>query len=398
MATINALAWLLLLLLALPAVFACGYLLLQTLLSGRLAPPAKSSRQLRFDLIVPAHNEADGIVRTIANLRQIDWPKDQFRILVVADNCTDETAALAAASGAIVLERHDSTRRGKGYALQLAFAHSRNEHWADAVAIVDADAKVSSNLLEAFATRLEHGANAVQAHYGILNAAAAWRTRLLAVAMAAYHIIRGRARARLQVSCGICGNGWCVTHALLSQVGYNAFSLTEDMEFGIDLGLAGHRVHYAGEAHASQEMIADGGPTARKQRQRWEHGRFQLIRSRTLPLLRAALARRSGTCLDLALDLMVLPLTYVALNVLALLLLSVFLAWWNSAYVGWVFLSCACALCLLCYVLRGWQLSETGARGLLDLAGAPVFVVWKVLLMLGRRHSSEWVRTDRKSP
>jgi hypothetical protein len=169
------------------------------------------------------------------------------------------------------------------------------------------------------------------------------------------------------------------------------------MEFGIDLGLAGHRVHYAGEASAGQEMITDRR-TAGKQRQRWEHGRFQLIRSRTLPLLRAALQKRSAVCLDLALDLIVLPLSYVALNVAALILLAVLLAWWNSVFLGWVWLSSICAMSLVVYVLRGWQLSGTGARGLLDLAGAPVFVVWKVLLMLSRQATSEWVRTERKAP
>jgi 1,2-diacylglycerol 3-beta-glucosyltransferase len=384
-----------LLLLAIPAALACAYLLLQTLLSGELRPPPPSSRRLRFDLIVPAHNEAQVIAATIANLLKIDWPRDQYRILVVADNCTDNTAAVASAAGATVLERHDPSLRGKGYALKFAFRRSREQQWADAVAVVDADAQVSENLLEAFASRIEQGAQAVQVHYGILNPWGAWRTRLLTIAMAAYHIVRSRARERLQLSSGIRGNGWCVTHALLQRVEYNAFSLAEDIEFGIDLGLAGCRVYYAGEAHASQEMLSDGR-AARKQRQRWEHGRFQLIRSRTAPLLRAALRRRSGVCFDLALDLIVLPFTYVALNVGALLLGSLLAAWLHLALLGWVWLSVVCTLCLGIYIFRGWQLSETGARGLLDLAGAPAFVVWKIILMLNRQRSAEWIRTDRK--
>jgi cellulose synthase/poly-beta-1,6-N-acetylglucosamine synthase-like glycosyltransferase len=398
MSILNLLAGLMLSALALPALLACGYLLLHTLLSAELRPLPPSSRRLRFDVIVPAHNEASGLAATIANLRLIDWPRDLFRILVVADNCTDDTAAVAAASGATVIERNDPALRGKGYALKYAFARSREEGFADAVAIVDADARVSPNLLESFARRIEQGASAIQADYGVLNATAAWRTRLMAIAMGAYHIVRSRARERLHLSSGIVGNGWCVTHALLEQVGYNAFSLTEDMEFGIDLGMAGHRVHYAGEAHADQDMLTDGGPSARKQRQRWEDGRFQLIRSRTLPLLRAAIRRRSAVCLNLALDLIVLPLSYVALNVCVLLVLSALLQWWTGVYAGWVYLSLGCMLCLLLYVLRGWQLSHTGVRGLLDLVGAPAFVAWKVLLMIGRQHSSEWVRTERKSP
>jgi cellulose synthase/poly-beta-1,6-N-acetylglucosamine synthase-like glycosyltransferase len=295
-----------------------------------------------------------------------------------------------------VLERQDPTKRGKGYALKFAFSRSAQEGWAKVVAIVDADAKVSPNLLEAFASRLELGAEVVQAHYGVLNPGGAWRTRLMAIAMAAYHMIRGRARERLAVSCGIWGNGWCVTHALLGRVGYNAFSLTEDMEFGIDLAMAGYRVYYADEADASQEMIADGGPTARKQRQRWESGRFQMVRSRTLPLLRAAAKNRSAICLDFAFDLIVLPLSYVAINVLAFVVLAGALTVWKHSFAAALYAAVACSVSLLLYVFRGWQLSGTGAQGLLDLAGAPLFIAWKLVLMLGRQRSAGWVRTDRK--
>ncbi len=135
---------------------------------------------------------------------------------------------------------------------------------------------------------------------------------------------------------------------------------------------------------------------AGKQRQRWERGRFELIRSCTWPLLRAAWQRRSAVCLDLALDLLVLPISYVALGVIALLLVALLASWWSMAFIGWVWLSLACVLVLAAYVLRGWQLSGTGMRGLLDLLGAPLFVIWKLLLMLSRQRSTEWVRTERK--
>jgi cellulose synthase/poly-beta-1,6-N-acetylglucosamine synthase-like glycosyltransferase len=373
---------------------ACLYLLIQTLMSARLRLPPASARQLRFDVVVPAYNEANAIARTIESLLRMDWPRDRFRILVVADNCTDATAAIASAAGATVLERTDATHRGKGYALLHAFTRSAADARADAIVVIDADSIVSANLLESFATRIERGAQALQTHHGVLNPDGAWRTRLLAIAFAAYHVLRSRARERAHLSCGIRGNGWCVTRPLLQRVPYQAFTLAEDLEFGIDLGLAGERVHYAAEAHASQEMVVDA-KSAGKQRQRWEHGRYQLIRTRMLPLLRAALGRHSAVCLDLALDLIVLPLSYVALNVLALLLLSVLAAWWNSAFEAWVWLSLGFTAILFLYVLRGWQLSNTGLRGLLDLLGAPAFIFWKVILMLRRKRTTEWIRTDR---
>jgi cellulose synthase/poly-beta-1,6-N-acetylglucosamine synthase-like glycosyltransferase len=387
-------ALVLLLLIAIPAVTACAYLLILTLLSQPIQAPIPRSRTLRFDIIVPAHNEASVIERTVRSLRRIDWPSDRFRVLVIADNCTDSTALLARQAGAEALERNDASLRGKGYALAFAFRSSREHGWADAVVVIDADAEVSSNLLVAFAARIENGAHAIQAHYGILNPMASWRTRLITIAKAAFHIVRSRARDRLRLSCGIRGNGWCVTHKLLDKAPYHAYSLTEDLEYGIDLGMAGFRVAYADEAHSDAEMVTDE-KVAGTQRRRWEDGRFHLIRSRTIPLLLAAIRRADPVCLDLALDLMVLPLSYVALNVLLLTACALIAVHWHLAQFAWLWLALACVASLLAYVLRGWQLSGIGARGVFDLARAPVFLPWKVLLML-RPRKAGWVRTDRE--
>jgi cellulose synthase/poly-beta-1,6-N-acetylglucosamine synthase-like glycosyltransferase len=381
--------------LALCCVLSCGYLLIATLLSARLPTPRPSARRLRFDVIVPAYNESTVVARTVGSLRRVDWPADLYRVLVVADNCSDDTAEVARGAGAVVLERRDAEHRGKGYALEFAFRHSAARQWADAVVVVDADSECSANLLEACAARLEAGAAAVQVHYGVLNPDASWRTRLITIAKGAFHIVRSRARERLALSCGIRGNGWCVTHELLRAVPFRAFSVTEDIEFGIDLGLAGWRVHYADEAHVDGEMVSNAA-VAGKQRQRWESGRFKLIRSRTLPLLRAAWTRRSAVCFDLALDLVILPLSDVALAILALGLLVGLASWWNPVHRSWTPAPVVCAAALVLYVMRGWQLSGTGLAGLLDLVRAPGFMVWKLVLTLRRRTAAGWVRTERE--
>jgi 1,2-diacylglycerol 3-beta-glucosyltransferase len=378
-----------------PAVAASLYVLVLTILSAGLPPLAPSARKLRFDIIVPAHNEESVIENVIGSLLAVDWPADQFRVVVVADNCTDATAAIATAAGAHVMKRFDQENRGKGYALDFAFKASRARGWADAVVVIDADAQVSSNLLEAYAQRLERGEHAVQVHYGVSNTNASWRTRLLSIAKAAFHIVRSRARERLKLSCGIRGNGWAVTHELLDRVPYQAFSLTEDLEYGISLGMAGYRVAYADEAHADAEMVS-GERDSRKQRQRWERGRFALMRMKTLPLLREAVRRRSRVRLDLALDLLVLPLSYVALNIAALLVLATLAALKEPELHAWVWVGVGCFASLALHILRGWQLSGAGAKGLLDLARAPFFLLWKLMVMASGRESKEWVRTKRE--
>lgn len=389
-------AFCVLLLLAVPAVFSCVYLLLMTLLSWQLKVPPASSGQLRFDLIIPAHNEMAIIGRTIASLRRVRWAADRFRIITVADNCTDETAQAAAGAGARVLVRDNPDLRGKGYALQYAFNASRTDQWADAVVVIDADAEVSPNILEAFAARIETGLHAVQAHYGVLNPLDSWRTRLITIAKGAFHIVRSRAREHLGLSSGIRGNGWCVTHELLARVPYQAFSLTEDIEYGIAIGMAGYRVAYADEAHSDADMVSNA-EIAQKQRQRWEGGRFQLVRSKTLPLLKLAVLQRRALLLDLGLDLLILPLSYVALNALAFVIIAVvFCLLLQLASLAWLWSALACLGALVLYVLRGWQLSGVGVRGIFDLARVPWFLVWKMWSMLRRRQSGEWVRTGRE--
>jgi cellulose synthase/poly-beta-1,6-N-acetylglucosamine synthase-like glycosyltransferase len=391
----EAAAFALTILLFVPTALNCAYLLAAALFAQRPPVPARSSGSARFDIIVPAHNEENGIARTVRSIQQLDWNSSLFRLLVIADNCTDRTAQVAAECGATVLVRNNPDLRGKGYALEFGFAHSLKDGWAQAVVIIDADSVVTSNILEAFAARIENGAEAIQSDYAVLNSRGAWRTRLIAIALGAFHIVRSRARERFGLSCGIRGNGWCVTHELLRKVPYHAFSLTEDVEFGLDIGLAGLRVHYADEAHTFGEMVTTADSAA-KQRQRWEHGRLQLITNRVIGLLGSAIFRRNRIHLDLAADLLIPPLSTTAiaiffLGVLTIILTSIDAT--NGIYL-WAPLCCVASVCV--YVFRGWQLSNVGWRGLADLLRAPGFIAWKMLVMLKPSRTKEWIRTDRE--
>jgi cellulose synthase/poly-beta-1,6-N-acetylglucosamine synthase-like glycosyltransferase len=381
--------------LAIPAAGSSLYLLALTALSARPKAWPRSSRSTRFDIIIPAHNEEGGIAAAVRSALAVDWPRDRFRVLVVADNCTDATAEVAARAGAEVLIRQNDSLRGKGYALAHAFAESRKNGRADAVAIIDADSRVSSNLLEAFAARMERGEQAVQVHYGVSNVHAAWRTRLMAIALAAFHRVRSRGRERIGASCGIRGNGWALTHALLERVPYASFSLVEDLEFGIELGLRGIRVAYADEADCDGEMVS-GEKAARSQRRRWEQGRTMVVRSSLLPLLKRAFTAPSLVCLDLAMDLIVPPLSYCVLSAAALAAAGWLFAKLGGGGSAWAWTGALSCVALLIYVLRGWQLSRTGWRGLLDLLRAPFFLAWKLVVILRGRRTGEWVRTNRE--
>lgn len=386
---------LLLALIALPVFLAGVYLAVLTLLSWRAPAPRPSDRNLRFDILVPAHNEASVIARTVASLRNIDWPESHRRIIVVADNCNDDTAERAQQAGASVIVRHDDARRGKGYALEYGITHSAADDFADAVVVVDADTTVTPNLLSAFAARLERGAQAAQAHYGVLNPDDSWRTRLVTIAYGAFHAVRSRARERMKVSCGLRGNGMCLTHALLRQHRFSIYSMTEDLEYGIILGLNGIRVHYVDEASADAELVSSG-QASRSQRQRWESGRLTVMRQYAGSLLKRGIFQRNALCLELALDLLTLPLGYIALQILVLIALAGLASIFFPSALGWLALGLALIIVLLLHVLRGWQLSPLGPRALLDLCFAPFFIVWKLYVLIRDRKNRSWIRTNRE--
>ncbi|AGC49340.1 group 2 family glycosyl transferase [Myxococcus stipitatus DSM 14675] len=384
----------------LPATVACGYLLLLTVLSWRRAAPVPPAPTRKFDVVIPSHNEELGIARTVANLSAVDYPPTMRRILVVADNCSDATAQKAREAGATVLERHDTEKRGKGYALAHAFEFSQKDGFADAVVVVDADTVVSPNLLQAYSRRLADGAHAAQAHYGVMNPTASWRTRLMTIALGMFHKVRSLGREALGVSCGLRGNGMCFTHEVLREVPHDAFSVVEDLEYGIRLGRKGHRVHYAWEAEVQGEMVT-AEKQSRSQRQRWEGGRAQMRKLHGWPLLSDALKQKSGLLLDLSMDVLVPPLSQLVLATVGGAVAASVLVWLSGGTaVGASALAGFGLASLGAYVLRGWWVSGVGPRGLVDLAWAPVYVVWKVWLMLrgpGAEKRGEWVRTTREA-
>lgn len=372
------------------------YILLLTALSGSLRSPESAGAGLSFAVVVPAHNEEAVIGRTLSSLKRIDWPAGQFKIVVCADNCTDGTADIVRAEGVILLERSDDELRGKGHALEFAFARVRDSLRPDAIVVVDADSEVSQNLLDAFARRFASGEQAVQCHYGVLNPGESWRTRLMTIALTCFHQVRSRARERLSVSAGFRGNGWGVSAELLSRVPFRAYTLAEDVEYGIDLALlAGRRVAYVDEARVLGEMTSSSA-AAKTQRRRWEGGRLLLVRQRLLPLLRATVKRRSAVCLDLALDLLLPPLSYVVLGIVVVAA-STLIPTLDASVVRLMgAIATVSAVALAAHVLRGWQLSGVGLRGAADLARVPFFICWKIVTLAVDHAPRDWVRTDRK--
>jgi cellulose synthase/poly-beta-1,6-N-acetylglucosamine synthase-like glycosyltransferase len=355
--------------------------------SPRRASHAASGRW-RFAVIVPAHNEEHALRACLDSLAEIAYDAP-FEVVVVADNCTDATAAVAAEAGATVLERDEPRLRGKGYALEFAIdALAARDEPPQAIVFVDADTSVSTNLLHVVGERLSAGARAVQVHYAAAPAASEL-ARLRRLAFALVHWARPLGAARLGLSTGLKGNGmalrWELAHA-----GLGARGVTEDAAMTLALARRGVTAVFEPRATAWGYM-APSYDEARVQDERWEAGRARLLGTALAAALHAAVRGRVRAT-AVALELAAPPLSALVAIALAALLASI--AFQARA------LPLAAAACasLVTYVAIGLLAARAEPRDIAALRYAPRFVVHKLAVfaaVLRGRAAQRWHRTER---
>jgi cellulose synthase/poly-beta-1,6-N-acetylglucosamine synthase-like glycosyltransferase len=337
--------------------------------------------------VVPAHNEEDSIRICIQSLQSAAKENFKTETVVIADNCTDATAAVARLAGATVLERQDPTRRGKGYALDFAF-NALLDQGFDAFLIVDADTTVQNNFFIEMSRLMQSGAAAVQCRYLGSRDAQTIRARLMIVAQRAFNILRARGRHNLGFSCGIYGNGFGMRREVLEAVPYLADSLVEDLEYHLALIRSGRKVEFADRTMVYGQMPVSGkGLNA--QRARWEGGRLRMLRQQAGGLVTDVLTGRLRSFEPL-LDLLLLPLAFHV----TLLLVS---ASTPLPIVRWAGILGLCTVAA--HLLAGIVIGGGGWKDVTVLLGAPFYIAWKLILIPSlvshSRANAKWVRSER---
>lgn len=283
--------------LAVPTLF----LLLETLAALGPLPPAPAGEGARtVAVLVPAHDEERTLSATLASLQPQLGPAD--RLLVVADNCTDATAAVARAAGAAVVERRDLARRGKSYALAAGVAALAADP-PELVIVVDADCRVEPGALAAL--RIAGRERPAQAVYVMQTPPHAGDAMRLAEALfAVRNVARPLGLSRLGLPCLLFGSGMALPWSCLSRVRLDSGSVVEDVQLAIDLALAGHPPRFCPAARVVSDLPGSAEAAA-LQRARWTFGTLRTL-AWVPRLLRAGL--RQPPLLGLALELWVPPL------------------------------------------------------------------------------------------
>jgi cellulose synthase/poly-beta-1,6-N-acetylglucosamine synthase-like glycosyltransferase len=384
---------------ALLAIPACCLLLL-TLAAGARRPAAAASRAtstaaVRVAILVPAHNESVHVLPTLRCLQSQLQMGD--RLLVIADNCSDDTAAQARGAGAEVLERQHATLRGKGYALAFGVDALRAAA-PDVIIVVDADCSVSEGAIRALAQRCQETQCPVQLlDLMLAPPGAGLRTRILEFAWLVKNQVRPLGSFRLGRACHLMGTGMALPWNLAANARLATGHITEDMKLGVDLAIAGRPTQFLAEAQVTSEFPRDAA-VARTQKARWEHGHLQTL-TQELPRLLAAFVRRPrAATLVLAMDLVIPPLAlyFVCLAISVPLCLVGY--WFYPAFGAAAVLSVLSALALALAIALAWLRHARHVLSLRELLGVPLYAAWKLPVYVAYflQRKSGWTRTARK--
>lgn len=309
---------------------------------------AKNIIYHNFAVMISARNEETVIGELINSIKNQTYPADKVTIFIVADNCTDNTALIARNAGAVVYERNDMSKVGKGYALDFLLGHI-NEDYArdafDAFFVFDADNILAPTYIEEMNKTYCDGFKAMTSYRNSKNFGDNWISAGYALWFLRESKYLNNSRMILGSSCAISGTGFMIDRSFLEDENGNKswhyFLLTEDIEFTASNIIDGKIIGYCGDA-----VLYDEQPTkflqSWDQRLRWAKGYLQVYKNYGLGLIKgmfrykkdeneAKIKRRKASrfsCFDMTMTIMpamiLSGVLFVLDIVVALILLTVY--------------------------------------------------------------------------
>jgi cellulose synthase/poly-beta-1,6-N-acetylglucosamine synthase-like glycosyltransferase len=347
-------------------------------------------------VLIPAHNEASGIARTVENIRA--QMLDSDRIIVIAHNCTDETEQMAQHAGAEVVVQRDENRRGKGYALDAGMKYLAGTKAPEVIVIIDADCVFGTpNSLSALVRSCSDQNGPVQAlnvqtrlepsDAGARVSEFAWRVRTT---------LRTIGYSRLGLPCQLSGTGMAFPWDLIRRYELATGHIAEDADLGVRMTLDNHPPRLCPAACVlSTFPVGDAG--RQSQKKRWIHGYFEILQSDLPRLLSKGLRRGDINSVAMAADLIVPPLGLLVPISLLTAALSLVVSLVTDLYAPLV-LSAFNILSLAVFLALAWQSCGRDLIGVRELALFPAYT-GRIAMMLWQYLSgnrSGWARANRR--
>lgn len=366
---------------------------LAALLPRRSQPEKREINRPKTTVLVPAHNEAAQIYPVLETALQQLTELDQ--LIVIADNCNDDTVVIARNTGATVIERTNLELRGKGYALDYGLQYIQVDP-PEVVVILDADCLLAPGAIDRI-TRLAHTTGKpVQSIYlmerqdnqGI-------RDNISAFALTVKNMLRLQGLNRLRCHCLLTGSGMAFPWSVIREVSLASGNIVEDMQLTIDLILAGHTTLFCPTARVTG-ILPSSQKAAKSQRTRWEHGHLRTILTQVPRLLKEFVRQGDFKLLIVALDILIPPLSLLIMTWLATTIIA-----WLAVEIGASLIPAKILTLIGCFlgatILLIWGVFGRSILPLQNLLAIPLYILSKIPIYLKFfiQPQSKWLRTER---
>jgi cellulose synthase/poly-beta-1,6-N-acetylglucosamine synthase-like glycosyltransferase len=286
-------------------------------LAGRGKPDQPCPKRPRCVVLVPAHNEENVIGGTLDALKNRVCSDD--RILVIADNCNDATAALARNAGVEVIERHDLTRRGKGYAMQFGVDALRSNP-PEVILFLDADCKLGEGALDRLVTQAHNTGCVAQANYQMRQERRPTEHSNTKAAISEFAVliknsVRPHGMTNLGIPCHLTGSGMAFPWSIAEPLCFATNNIVEDMAIGCEVVLRQRGPIFCERSEVFSPLPV-GDSASLEQRRRWEHGHLNTLIHQMPRMFLAALHQRRLDLFGFALDMTIPPLTLLTMALL----------------------------------------------------------------------------------
>jgi cellulose synthase/poly-beta-1,6-N-acetylglucosamine synthase-like glycosyltransferase len=290
--------------------FLCySYQIFYTVVPFSIRPKAHKApyKKSKFAILIAARNEETVIGNLLFSIKDQDYDKNYLEAIVIADNCTDNTAKIARDIGATVFERFDKKDIGKGYALDFAISELRKRgDWEsfDGIIVLDADNVLTKNYITEMSKTRSDGYEAFTSYRNSKNYGDNW----ISAGYGLWYIRESKflhyARMLLGSSCAISGTGFFVSRRVLDRFnGWKFYLLTEDIEFSIFAIINGIKIGCCINAELFDEQPITFHQSY-KQRLRWSKGFFQVWQKHGKELVRGIFKHRKFAFFDMTMNIM----------------------------------------------------------------------------------------------
>ena len=258
-----------------------------------------------FAVLICARNEAGVIGDLLDSLKAQTYPGDRITVFVEADNCTDDTAEVAALHGAVVYTRFNKIQVGKGYALEDLLGNIRRDYpeGFDGYFVFDADNVLRADYIEQMNRTFSEGNDLITSYRNSKNYGDNWISAGYALWFLRESRYLNNARYLLHTSCAVSGTGFFFSRKIAEEIGgWPYHLLAEDIEFTIDQITKGRKVAFCRDAVLYDEQPVRFSQSWR-QRMRWSRGYLQVIRHYGARMIRGAVSG-SFSCFDMTMTIM----------------------------------------------------------------------------------------------